>query len=120
LNTKGVPTMENINDNTITVAIDLQGGLCDRLMLGIQGIINNANASIECWKFNSPTDEDLKELNKLQSPKDLENALEVLKTDNFHVEIVSNIEQLKSLLQDDNLCLDLENIKFENNLYTIY
>lgn len=111
--------MKNINDNTITVAIDLQGGLCDRLMLGAQGIINNAKLSLECLKFNSPDDEILEIYNSWKIDS-LENALEILKTDNFHIEIVSSIEQLKSLLQDDNLCLDLENIKFENNLYTIY
>ena len=110
----------DIKENTITLAIDLQGGLCDRLMLGVKGIINNANASIECWKFNAPSDEDLKALEELESPKDLENALEILKTDNFDLHIVHSLDEVKELLQDDKLELDFNNIDFKNNMYTIY
>ena len=109
-----------IDESTITLAIDLQGGLCDRLMLGTQGIINNANASIECWKFNAPTDEDLQELKELKAPNDLESALEILRTDNFQVEVVTNVEQIKELLNDNDLQIDFVNIDFKNDMYTIY
>ena len=107
----------NIAEDTITLAVDLQGGMCDRLMLGEQGIINNANASIECWQFNAPTDEDLM---ALEYPADLESALQILSTDNFSVHVVNNIDEVRELLQDKELELDFNNIPFKNNMYTIY
>ena len=107
----------NITDKTITLAIDLQGGLCDRLMLGEQGIINNANASIECWKFNAPDDEDVQSLREV---KELSDAIHILSTDNFSLHEVKSIEQVRELLQDKDLELDLSNVPFKNNIYTIY
>ena len=112
--------VQEVKDNTITIAVDLQGGLCDRLMLGKEGIVNNANASIECWKFNAPTDEDLQNLKELKAPQDYETALHILFSDNFHVEIVKDLQQVRELLQDKELELDLNNIEFKNNMYTIY
>lgn len=112
--------VQEIKDDTITIAIDLQGGLCDRLMLGKKGIINNANASIECWKFNDPTDEDIQNIKELKAPQDYETALYILFTDNFQVEIVKDIEQVRELLQDNELELDLNNIEFKDNIYSIY
>lgn len=115
-----IPKEHEITENTITLAIDLQGGLCDRLMLGKQGIINNANASLECWKYNAPDDEDIQELKELQYPQDIEHALNILYTDNFDIAIVTSTEQIKELLQDNEIEIDLNNIKFENNIYKIY
>lgn len=109
--------VEDIKEDTITLAVDLQGGLCDRLMLGSKGVINNANASIECWKFNAPDDEYIQELKEV---KDLQNALQILSTDNFSLHVVNNLEQIKELLQDEKLELNLNNIEFKNNMYTIY
>ena len=110
----------DIKEDTITLAVDLQGGLCDRLMLGTQGIINNANASIECWKFNAPSDEDLQRLEELKAPNDIEDALQILLTDNFSLHVVTNLNEIRELLQDKELELDLNNIPFKNNMYTIY
>lgn len=112
--------IQDIKEDTITLAIDLQGGLCDRLMLGTKGIINNANASIECWKFNAPQDEDLKALHELKDVEDLQDALQILNTDNFSLHIVEDIEQVRELLQDAELELDLNSIEFKDNMYTIY
>ena len=109
--------MQDIKEDTIILAIDLQGGLCDRLMLGSKGVINNANASIECWKFNAPDDEDIQELKEV---KDLQDALQILSTDNFSLHIVNSLEQIKELLQDEKLELNLNNVEFKNNMYTIY
>ena len=112
--------IQDIKEDTIILAIDLQGGLCDRLMLGTKGIINNANASIECWKFNAPQDEDLKALHELKDVEDLQDALQILNTDNFSLHIVESTEQIKELLQDEKLDIDINNISFKNYLYTIY
>ena len=108
----------DIKEDTITIAVDLQGGMCDRLMLGSKGIIKNACASVECWKYNAPTDEDLQ---NMQEPQDIENAIAILNTDNFHVEVVSDIEQIKKLLQDNEVNIDLNNVEFnKDNIYSIY
>ena len=110
-----------IKDNTITIAVDVQGGMCDRLMLGSKGIINNACASVECWKFNAPDDEDIQ---KMQYPTTLEDALAILFTDNFDIEIVKSKEDIQRLLADDlelNLEFDFNNIPFKkDNIYNIY
>ena len=107
-----------IKDNTITIAVDVQGGMCDRLMLGSKGIINNACASLECWKFNAPDDEDIQEM---QYPTTLEDALAILFTDNFHVEIVTNNKKVQELLSDNEVNIDFNNILFDkDNIYKIY
>ena len=106
-----------IKEDTITIAVDVMGGDCDRLMLGEQGIINNAKCSLECWKFNAPDDEDIQ---NMPMPNDLDNALAILRTDNFSVHRVESIEQVRELLQDKELELDLKNIEFKDNMYCIY
>ena len=106
-----------IKEDTVTIAVDVMGGDCDRLMLGTQGIINNARCSLECWKFNAPDDEDIQDM---KYPTDLDNALAILSTDNFSVHIVESIEQVRELLQDKELELDLDNIEFKDNMYCIY
>lgn len=111
--------LENIDENAITIAIDLQGGLCDRLMLGIHGIINNAKTSLECWKFNSPDDETLEIYNSWKIDT-LEDALEILKTDNFQIEVVEDEEHIRKLLKDETLQIDLASIEFNDGLYNIY
>ena len=110
----------DIKEDTITIAVDLQGGMCDRLMLGTQGIINNANASIECWKFNAPQDEDLKALHELKDIEDLQDALQILNTDNFHVEVVKDLKQIQELLKDNEVSIDLNHVEFTDNIYRIY
>ena len=109
--------MADIKDDTITIAVDMQGGMCDRLMLGTQGIINNAKASVECWKFNAPDDEDIQ---AMQYPTDVNNALAILFTDNFHVEIVTSSEQINKLLDDNDINIDLKDIPFKDNMFSIY
>lgn len=106
-----------IKDDTITIAVDMQGGMCDRLMLGTKGIINNAKASVDCWKFNAPDDDDLQ---TLPYPADVEHALMILSTDNFHVEVVTSSEQIKKLLQDDEVNINLKDVEFEDNMFRIY
>ena len=54
--------VQEITDKTILLALDNQGGMCDRLMPGRKGIVNNANAIIETWKFLAPDDEDFKSM----------------------------------------------------------
>lgn len=106
-----------IEENTITIAVDLQGGMCDRLMLGTQGIINNAKATLECWKYNAPDDEDIQEM---KEPTDIHDAIAMLVTDNFHIEKVKDLNQIKELLKDKDIELDLNNIEFTDNVYNIY
>lgn len=109
--------LKDIKEDTITIAVDTVGGMCDRLMLGVQGIINNAKASLECWKFNAPNDEDIQEM---EYPTDLDNAIAILNTDNFYVEVVTDLDRIRELLEDKELELDLNNIEFEDNIYKIY
>lgn len=110
-----------IKDNTITIAVDTMGGMCDRLMLGTQGIINNAGYSVECWKFNAPDDNDLQ---ALEEPTTVEDALAILFTDNFHVEVVKNKEEVIKLLEDfegNYNDFDFDNIPFkEDNTFSLY
>ena len=37
----------DINDDTILLAVDEMGGMCDRLMKGRKGIVANANTGME-------------------------------------------------------------------------
>lgn len=106
-----------ITEKTITIAVDKTGGGCDRLMLGKNGILNNANYSLECWKYNAPDDEDIQ---NMQYPTNIENAISILNTDNFYIEIITDVKRVKELLQDNEINIDLNNIKFENNVYNIY
>ena len=106
-----------IKDDTITLAVDLQGGMCDRLMLGSKGIINNAKASLDCWKFNAPDDEDIQ---ALQYPDNVENALAFLIMDNYDIHVITKSEQINELLQDNEINIDLKDIPFKGNLFTIY
>ena len=110
-------TIQDIKDDTITIAVDMQGGMCDRLMLGTKGIVYNAKCSLECWKFNAPDDDDIQ---NMPEPTDIENALSILFTDNFHVEIVKDIKQVRELLKDNKINLDLTNIPFKDNIFNIY
>ena len=107
----------DIKEDTITIAVDTVGGMGDRLMLSTQGIINNAGCSLSCWKFNAPDDKDIQDM---EYPTDLDNALAILNTDNFSVHIVEGIGQVRELLQDKELELDLDSIEFKNNMYSIY
>lgn len=106
-----------ITEKTITIAVDTMGGMCDRLMLGKNGILNNACYSLECWKYNAPDDEDIQ---NMQYPTNIENAISILNTDNFYIEIITDVKRIKELLQDNEIDIDLNNIKFENNVYNIY
>ena len=105
-----------IKDDTITIAVDMQGGMCDRLMLGTKGILNNARASLDCWKLNAPDDMDIQ---TLKNPIDVDDALFILSTDNFHVEVVTSLEDINELLEDK-VELDFNNIEFKDNLYRLY
>ena len=108
----------NIKENTITIAVDKSGGMCDRLMLGEKGIINNACYSLECWKYNAPDDEDIQ---NMSYPTTLKNAIAILNTDNFYIEIVTTTDRIKELLQDEEIEINLNNIQFkEDNTYNIY
>lgn len=123
----------DITDNTITVAIDTQGGLCDRVMLGRKGILHNANATIEC--YNDENDEERIEPFNLNDITDLdvENAISYLIQDNFAVLVLKN----NTIVTDDlvvgrNITIlepigksmtvvDVEKIEdWEDNIYRIF
>ena len=106
-----------ITDNTITLAVDTQGGMCDRLMLGEQGIINNAKASLESWKFNAPDDEDIQ---NMPEPKTVRDALCILWTDNFYTVEVKTLEEVQEHCKDKEIDIDFSNIEFTDNMYSIY
>lgn len=118
-----------ITDYTVLLAIDIQGGMCDRLMLGRKGLIANANASIECWNVDRD-EEDIMDLIPTENitVEDMEHALNVLYTDNFVVvktdkTIVTEeyiIGKELAIMDSKLITVDLCNVEFnENGLYRI-
>lgn len=118
-----------IFDDTVLLAIDMQGGMCDRLMLGRKGLIANANASIECWNIDRDEDEIMDLLpTRNFTVEVLEHALNVLYTDNFAV-----VKTDKTIITEEYIVgkdlavidsklttVDLYDVKFdENGLYKI-
>lgn len=85
--------VKDIKDDTLMLSIDVFGGLSDRILLGKKGLIENANATIQMWKFTaSEDDKDIQNLKEITgtTDEDLENALCILNTDNFDVSIIQN------------------------------
>ena len=125
--------VQEITDKTILLALDNQGGMCDRLMLGRKGIVSNANASIETWKFNAPGDEDFKDMKLIKgtTDKDVATAITVLKTDNYSILPTNNTIVGDDFVVGRNILntgnskhvtiVDLNEVEFgENNLYNLY
>lgn len=125
--------VQEITDKTILLALDNQGGMCDRLMLGRKGIVSNANASIETWKFNAPDEEDFKDMKLITgtTDKDVATAITILKTDNYSLLPTDNtivgddFVVGRSILSTGNnehvTVADLSEVEFgENNLYNLY
>lgn len=124
--------VREITDKTILLALDNQSGMCDRLMLGRKGIVNNANATIEAWKFNAPDDKDIQDIKIITgtTDKDVANAIYILKTDNYSI-LPTNISIVgddfiigRNILNKGNKSItivDLNEVEFgENNLYNLY
>ena len=125
--------VQEITDKTILLALDSEGGMCDRLMLGRKGIVSNANASIETWKFNAPGDEDFKDMKLITgtTDKDVATAITVLKTDNYSILPTNNTIVGDDFVVGRNILntgnskhvtiVDLNEVEFgENNLYNLY
>ena len=125
--------VQEITDKTILLALDNQGGMCDRLMLGRKGIVSNANASIETWKFNAPGDEDFKDMKLITgtTDKDVVTAITVLKTDNYSILPTNNTIVGDDFVVGRNILntgnsehvtvVDLNEVEFgENNLCNLY
>ena len=125
--------VQEITDKTILLALDNQGGMCDRLMLGRKGIVSNANASIETWKFNSPDNEDFKDMKLITgtTDKDVATAITILKTDNYSILPTTNTIVGDDFVVGRNILntgnskhvtvVDLNEVEFgENNLYNLY
>ena len=125
--------VQEITDKTILLALDNQGGMCDRLMLGRKGIVSNANASIETWKFNAPGDEDFKDMKLITgtTDKDVATAITILKTDNYSILPTNNTIVGDDFVVGRNILntgnnehvtvVDLNEVEFgENNLYNLH
>ena len=125
--------VQEITDKTILLALDNQGGMCDRLMLGRKGIVSNANASIETWKFNAPGDEDFKDMKLITgtTDKDVATAITILKTDNYSILPTNNTIVGDDFVVGRNILntgnnehvtiVDINEVEFgENNLYNLY
>ena len=125
--------VQEITDKTILLALDNQGGMCDRLMLGRKGIVSNANASIETWKFNAPGDEDFKDMKPITgtTDKDVATAITILKTDNYSILPTNNTIVGDDFVVGRNILntgnskhvtvVDLNEVEFgENNLCSLY
>ena len=125
--------VQEITDKTILLALDNQGGMCDRLMLGRKGIVSNANASIETWKFNALDDEDFKDMKFITgtTDKDVATAITILRTDGYNILSTSNTIVGDDFVVGRNILntgnnehvtvVDLNEVEFgENNLYNLY
>ena len=125
--------VQEITDKTILLALDNQGGMCDRLMLGRKGIVSNANASIETWKFNAPDNEDFKDMKLITgtTDKDVATAITILKTDNYSILPTNNTIVGDDFVVGRNILntgnnehvtiVDINEVEFgENNLYNLY
>ena len=125
--------VQEITDKTILLALDNQGGMCDRLILGRKGLVSNANASIETWKFNAPGDEDFKDMKLITgtTDKDVATAITILKTDNYSILPTNNTIVGDDFVVGRNILntgnsehvtvVDLNEVEFgENNLYNLY
>lgn len=124
--------VQEITDTTILLALDNQGGMCDRLMLGRKGIVSNANAIIETWKFLTPDDEDFKNMKFITgtTDKDVAAAIFILKTDNYSILPTDNTIVGEDFVVGRNVLnagnknitvVDLNKVEFgENNLYNLY
>ena len=122
----------DINDDTILLAVDDMGGMCDRLMKGRKGIVANANATIQTWNFTKPDDEvETKEVEGT-TDEDIAQALIYLETVNF---TIYNLTQGQTIVTGEYIVgrnltvadkhvqlevVDLDKVEFdENNLYRI-
>ena len=122
----------DINDDTILLAVDEMGGMCDRLMRGRKGIVANANAAIQTWNFTKPDDEvETKEVEGT-TDEDIAQALIYLGTVNF---TIYNLTQGQTIVTGEYIVgrnltvadkhvqlevVDLDKVEFdENNLYRI-
>ena len=121
----------DINDDTILLAVDEMGGMCDRLMKGRKGIVANANATIQAWKANGFDDEEVKEVTGI-TDDNIAQALIYLETDNF---TIYNLTQGQTIVTGEYIVgrnltvadkhvqlevVDLDKVEFnENNLYSI-
>lgn len=123
----------DINDDTILLAVDEMGGMCDRLMRGRKGIVANANVTVQAWKANGFDDNDveIKEVTGT-TDEDIKQALTYLETDNF---AIYNLTQGQTIVTSEYIVgrnltvadkhvqlevVDLNKVEFnENNLYSI-
>ena len=126
--------VNEIDDNTILLAYDNQGGMCDRLMKGRKGIIANANVTIQAWNDNGLDDGGVMPINQLSgtTDNDIVQALIYLEADNF---TIYDLTQGQAVLTSEyvvgrNLIgvdkhanievVDLDKVEFsKDNLFTI-
>ena len=123
----------DINDDTILLAVDEMGGMCDRIMKGRKGIVANANVTIQAWKANGFDDDEV-EIKEVAgtTDEDIAQALIYLETDNF---TIYNLTQGQTVVTSEYIVgrnltvadkhvqlevVDLDKVEFnENNLYSI-
>ena len=123
----------DINDDTILLAVDEMGGMCDRIMKGRKGIVANANVTIQAWKANGFDDDEV-EIKEVAgtTDEDIAPALIYLETDNF---TIYNLTQGQTIVTGEYIVgrnltvadkhvqlevVDLDKVEFnENNLYSI-
>ena len=103
-----------VNHDTITVALDTTGGMCDRVMLGREGIKNNANATIDCHNANVIDDEDKFEPIKDLSDDEISRAMTMLAVDNFCVLFVTD-----RTIIFDNLVIGRDLLVVDDNNITV-
>ena len=121
----------DINDDTILLAVDEVGGMCDRLMRGRKGIVANANVTVQAWNTSDFDDEEIKEVTGI-TDEDIAQALIYLETDNF---TIYNLTQGQTIVTSEYIVgrnltvadkhvqlevVDLNKVEFnKDNLYSI-
>ena len=121
----------DINSDTILLAVDEVGGMCDRLMRGRKGIVANANVTVQAWNTSDFDDEEIKEVTGI-TDEDIAQALIYLETDNF---TIYNLTQGQTIVTSEYIVgrnltvadkhvqlevVDLNKVEFnKDNLYSI-
>ena len=121
----------DINDDTILLAVDEVGGMCDRLMRGRKGIVANANVTVQAWNTSDFDNEEIKEVTGI-TDEDIAQALIYLETDNF---TIYNLTQGQTIVTSEYIAgrnltvadkhvqlevVDLNKVEFnKDNLYSI-
>ena len=127
-----------IKDDTVLLAVDMSGGMCDRLMLGKKGLVSNANVFIEALNIIVKEEENYEEIRELLDTNNItdeivEEAISILIQNNFTIRtttvtiVTENYVVARDIVYtcDKNalhapIVVDINEVKFDkDNMYCI-